>query len=262
MARLSMSDIWDETALFLRRERGLLFPLGYATFGISLLLLGVAAPEGGGAAARPGAWLIWMVPGFLLVTIGYLAISAIVLLPNISVREAIGLAVSRLPSAIMVSFILFGAMLLLLLLATMIMGAIGVGLNWTMEQAAVASLFIAFIPLFWAAVRLIPLWPLLAHKAVGPMDAVSRSLALTSGHGWRIAGPVLLAGATYLLATGVAQLAGGSVFVLFGQAVGNPGVGRLLSAIFVAAVGATLLTIWSVFVALLYRRLAGSSNGM
>ena len=72
MARLSLSDIWDETAAFIGREKGLLFPLGFATFGISLLMLGMAAPEGGEGPARPGPWMIWMLPGFLLVTVGYL----------------------------------------------------------------------------------------------------------------------------------------------------------------------------------------------
>jgi hypothetical protein len=36
----------------------------------------------------------------------------------------------------------------------------------------------------------------------------------------------------------------------------------LLTDILVAAVAGLLATVWSVFVALLYRRLAGSSNGI
>jgi hypothetical protein len=262
MARLSMSDIWDETAAFLRREKGLVLPVGFATFGIALLLLGVAAPEGTAGPARPGPWLIWVVPGFLLVTIGYLAISAIVLLPNISVREAIGVAVARLPSAILIIFMLIGGMLLLLVIATMIMGVIGAKLGWTVERAAVASVIIALVPLFWLGIRMIVLWPLIVDRAPGPGEALSRSFALTAPHVWRIGGLMLMAGSVYLLVTGVAQLVGGSIFILFGRAIGSPGVGHLLAAMLLAAAGAILLTIWSVFMALLYRRLAGSSNGM
>jgi hypothetical protein len=261
MARLSMSDIWDETTAFLRREKGLVLPLGFATFGIALLLIGLAAPGDAAGPARPGPWMIWMLPGFLLVTIGYLAISAVVLLPNISVREALGVAMARLLSAVLLSFMLIGAMMLLLLIATMIVGVIGAGLGWTMERAAIASLVIALVPLFWVAIRLVALWPLLVDRGAGPMETVGRSFALTAGHAGRIAGLLLMAGAIYLLATGVAQFVGGSVFILLGRAIGNPGIGHTLSAILVAAVGALLATIWSVFVALLYRRLAGSSNG-
>lgn len=260
MAQLSMSDIWDETKAFLRSEKGLLFPLGFATFGIALLMLGLAAPEGAGPA-RPGGWMIWMLPGFLLVTIGYLAISAVALLPNISVREALGVAMARLPSAILLSIMLVGAMFLLLLIATMIVGVIGAGLGWTMQRAAVASLIMALIPFFWVAMRLVPLWPLLVDRRPGPMEAIGRSFALTSGHAGRLVGILLLAGAIYLLGTGVAQLAGGSVFLLLGRAMGRPDLGHTLNVILVAAVGAMLATVWSVFVALLYRRLAASSNG-
>ena len=259
MARLSMSDIWDETTAFLRREKGLLFPLGFATFGVALLLLGVVAPADG--QPRPGPWMIWMLPGFLLVTIGYLAVSAVVLLPNISVREALSVATARLPAAVLLTIMLVGAMLLLLVLATMIVGVIGAGLGWTMERAAIASLVMALIPLFWGAIRLIVLWPAMVDRSPGPMDSIGRSLVLTAGHARRIAGMVLLAGVTYLLLTGVAQFVGGSFFILIGRAIGLPELGHTLNAILVAAVGALLATIWSVFVALLYRRLSGSSNG-
>ena len=261
MARISMSDIWDETRAFLRREKGLLFPLGFATFGIALLLLELIAPGGTGGPARPGPWMIWMLPGFLLFTIGYLGISALALLPNISVREALGVAMARLPSAILLSIVLVGAMLLLLVIATMIVGVIGRDLGWTMQRAAVASLIIALIPLFWVATRLVALWPLVVDRRPGPMEAIGRSFALTTGHAGRVAGILLLAGSIYLLITGVAQLAGGSVFVLLGRAVGRPELGHVLSVILVAAVGAMLATVWSVFVALLYRRLSASSNG-
>jgi hypothetical protein len=259
MARLSMSDIWDETTVFLRREKSLLFPLGFATFGIALLLIAVAAPPDG--QPKPGLWMIWMLPGFLLVTIGYLATSAVVLLPNISVREALSVATARLPSAVLLTIMLVGGMLLLLVIATMIVGVIGSGLGWSMERAAVASLVMALIPLFWVAIRLVILWPVLVDRSPGPMDSIGRSLALTAGHARRIAGMLLLAGLTYLLITGVAQLVGGSIFILIGKAIGLPELGHTLNAILVAAVGALLATIWSVFVALLYRRLSGSSNG-
>jgi hypothetical protein len=260
MARLSMSDVWDETRGFLRREKGLVFPLGFATFGIAMLLLGLAAPEGSGQTA-PGSWMIWMIPGFVLVTIGYLAVSAIVLLPNISVREALGVAMARLPAAVLLTVMLLAAVLLLLVMAAAIVGVLGTGFGWTMQRAAVASLIIAVIPIFWVAIRLIALWPLLVDRAPGAVEAVGRSFALTAGHAGRITGLLLMAGATYLLATGVAQLVGGSLFILIGRAIGSPGVGHMLSAILVAAVGGVLSTVWAVFVALLYRRLAGSSNG-
>lgn len=262
MPRLSMSEIWDETRTFLAREKALVLPLGFATFGVALLLLGLTAPQGGAGATRmpAGPWMLWLVPGFLLMTIGYLAISAIVLLPNISVREALGIAMARLPSAILLTGLLVGAMLLLLTIAAMIMGVLGAGLGWAMGQAVVASLAIALIPMFWLSIRLVVLWPLLVDRGPRPLDAIGRSFALTAGYAARIGALILLAAMVYMLGTGVAQIAGGSVFLLIGRVLGSPGLGHTLTAILVAAVGGLLATVWSLFVALLYRRLA-SSNG-
>lgn len=261
MARLSMSDIWDETTRFLGREKGLLLPIGFATFGVAMLLMGLVAPEGTDGQVPAGPWMIWMLPAFLLVTLGYLATSAVALLPNISVREALGVAMARLPSAVLIGCMFVGAMLLMLMVVTLLMAVVGAGLNWSMQQAAVASLFVAIIPFVWASIRLVALWPLLVDRKPGPVEAFGKSFALTAGHAGRIAGVMLMAGAVYLLCTAVAQLAGGSLFLLLGRAMGRPELAHTLSAILVAAVGATLATIWSLFVALLYRRLAGSSNG-
>jgi len=205
--------------------------------------------------------MLWLIPGFLLMTIGYLAMSAIVLLPNISVREAIDRALARLPSAVLLIGLLVGAVVLLLTIAAMIMGVLGAGLGWTMERAAVASLAVALIPMIWLSIRLIVIWPLLIDRGPRPTEAIGRSFALTAGHAARIAGLLLLAAMVYMLATGVAQIAGGTVFMLIGRLLGSPALGHTLTVILVSAVGAMLATIWSLFVALLYRRLSASSNG-
>lgn len=261
MPMLSMSDIWDETKAFLAREKALVLPLGLATFGIALLLLGLAAPQGArGAQVPAGLWMLWLIPGFLLVTIGYLATSAIVLLPNISVREALQRAFARLPAAVMLTGLLVAAMVLLLTVAAMIVGVLGAMLGWTMERAAVASLAIALIPIFWASIRLVVLWPLLVARGPRPLDAIGQSFELTAGHAARIGGVLVLAALAYMFGTGVAQLAGGTVFLLIARMLGSPQLGDLLTAILVAGVGGLLATMWSVFVALLYRRLSSSKG--
>lgn len=262
MPRLSMSEVWDETKAFLAREKALVLPLGFATFGIALLMLGLAAPQGRPGAAMPaGPWMLWLLPGLLLITIGYLAISAIVLLPNISVREAIGRAMARLPSAVLITGMLLGAMLLLVTVAAMIVGLFGASLGWSMERAAMASLAVALIPMFWLSIRLILLWPLLVDRGLAPMDMIRGSFALTEGHTARIGALLVLVAMVYMLGTGVARIAGGSIFLLIGRVLGNPELGHLLTTILVAAVGGALATVWSLFVALLYRRLAGAGNG-
>ena len=261
MARLSMSDIWDETRAFLAREKALILPLGFATFGLALLLLAMAAPAEASAQTRPGIWMLWFVPGFMLITTGYLAVSAIALTPNISVGESLGVAMKRLPSAIALTCLMMGAMLLVLTISVMLIGVVGAATGMTLERAAVASVVVALVPIFWLSIRLLLVWPLLVVRGGGPADAMRRSFALTAGNALPIAGMLLLFGMTYLLTTGVAQIAGGSVFLLIGRAIGLPGLGHGIAAVLVAGVGGLLATVWTLFLALLYRRLEGSRSG-
>lgn len=261
MARLSMSDIWDETRAFLARERALILPLGLATFGLALLLLALAAPAEAPAQAKPGLWMLWFAPGFMLITVGYLAVSAIVLTPNISVGESLGVAIKRLPSAIALTFLMMGAMFILLTISVIFIGVVGSATGMTLERATVAAVVVALVPMFWLSIRLIIVWPLLVIHNAGPADAMRRSFALTAGNALPIAGILLLFGMIYLLTTGVAQIAGGSVFLLIGRAIGIPQLGHSIAAVLVAGVGGMLATVWTLFLALLYRRLEGSSSG-
>jgi hypothetical protein len=263
MARLSMSGIWDETTGFLAREKGLVFPLGLATFGLGLLITMFGLPQSSGSEpVPPGPWMFWLLPALILATVGYLSVSAITLMPNISVREALGVAMARLPTALLLTLILLLAMMGIFVVAGLLLALVGGPAGWSAERAAMASIVIAAPFIVWVSIRLITLWPLLIDRSPGAMAAIRESFRLTGGHGLKIAGVVLLAGSAYLLATGVAQIAGGSVFLLLGRAIGDAAVGRLLTDILVAAVAGLLATVWSVFVALLYRRLAGSSNGI
>lgn len=255
MARLSMSDIWDETLGFLAREKALILPLGFATFGLALLMLALAAPADATAQAKPGVWMLWFIPGFLLITLGYLAVSAIVLRPNISVGESIAVALSRFPSAIVLSFLMLGAMFLLLTISVMLMAAVGAAMGMSLQRAAIVSVMAAAVPMFWLSIRLVIIWPLLVARDGGPADVMRRSFALTAGYALPIAGIILLFGLVYILTTGVAQIAGGSVFLLIARAIGTPHLGHTLAAVLVAGVGGVLATVWTLFLALLYRRL-------
>jgi membrane-anchored glycerophosphoryl diester phosphodiesterase (GDPDase) len=131
----------------------------------------------------------------------------------------------------------------------------------SLERAAVMALMVAAVPMFWLSIRLVIIWPLLVARDGGLADVMRRSFALTAGYALPIAGIILLFGLVYLLTTGVAQIAGGSVFLLIARAIGMPHLGHTLAAVLVSAVGGVLATVWTLFLALLYRRLDGSNTG-
>src|SRR5690606_9697412 len=91
-----------DTRRFFTRERTLLLPLGFATFGLAALIGGLAipAPKAPGEPLTPGPWMLALIPMLLLVTLGYVAISRMVLRARISVAEALRDALGLMPRAI------------------------------------------------------------------------------------------------------------------------------------------------------------------
>lgn len=260
MARLSLSDIWVETRGFLQREGGLVFPLGLATIGIGMLVTNLIVPDPVAGQIAPGGWMVGLIPVLVLFLIGIIAISAITLTPGISVREAIRRGFARLGTAIALLLIFMAAATLLIILFSIVAVAVGVGLGWSMQQSTVLAVVLAVLPMIWLWARLIPLGPLIADRNLGPVASARASYRLTAGAFGRLAAFLILSWMLYILFTSAVQFAGGSIFLLLGRLIGSPGLGHTLTAILVSLVGAALGTVWTVFVALLYRRLAGSAS--
>ena len=87
MAGASIEEVLDDTRRFCVRERALLLPLGFATFGMATLIAGaiVPVPKSPTAGLPPGPWMIALVPMMLLVLVGFLSVSRMVLRSRISV---------------------------------------------------------------------------------------------------------------------------------------------------------------------------------
>ena len=78
-------------------------------------------------------------------------------------------------------------------------------------------LFACFLILIYFSVRLMPLTPVIALEKIGPIAALKRSFALTSGHFWRLLGFVLMLGIAFLIvALTVGAVVGALVTVLAG----------------------------------------------
>jgi hypothetical protein len=143
--------------------------------------------------------------------LGYLAVSAIVLTPNISVGESLGVAIKRLPSAIALTLPDDGRDVSSAHHITVISSCVvGSATGMTLERATVAAVVVALVPMFWLSIRLIIVWPLLVIHNAGPADAMRQELRADAQETPTDRGHIVLFGMIYLLTTGVAQIAGGS----------------------------------------------------
>jgi hypothetical protein len=150
---------------------------------------------------------------------------AIVLLVNGwrgSVGEAIGKAARRTPTFILAAL---AFLVPVVLVFSIILGVAGGGttasgqVDWTNFGAAGWLILLACaLVVIYFSVRLLALLAVVASEAVGPIAALKRSYALTSGHFWRLLGFLLLLLIAFLIvALTVGAVIGGIVTLLLGQ---------------------------------------------
>ncbi|USI72251.1 hypothetical protein [Sphingomonas morindae] len=255
--RISVGALWDESIAFVRAEYSLLMPVGALGFGLPLVMMLLAVPVDQAETGRlvPGLWLLWFVPAGLLSLFGSLALSAMTLRRGATVAECIRLAFRRLPSA-------FGLILLHLgfqaVLGLPVAALARIDMATRGQPGLLAALgnFAVLAVLIWLFVRLMPIWALLADRGGHPIDTLRQAFAVTRGRYRhllliRVTGAV--AGVVALL---VLLIPLGAVCALIGAATGASAVAATISYVLTGAIFAALLTLWTVYVALLYRRLA------
>lgn len=257
MAKLSLSDVWDDTRIFMQRELGLLLPIGFATFGIGALLVSSVAPQPTPETGlQAGSWMIWLIPAIIMMLIGYLAISRLSLRSHLSVGEALGDAMRLLPKAGGLALMVTGIITGMIVLASIVTGVVVMVMGLP-PKVATGTAFAAVVPLiFWLSVRLLLLWPTLADREGGVRDAFTRAMALSRGNFLRLAGLALLNFVGYLLLAAVIEMAGGSVLLIVTRLIGMPALGQVLASVLMAAFNAVYATFWAVFLSRLYARMS------
>ncbi|MDB5717602.1 MAG: rane protein [Sphingomonas bacterium] len=258
MSRISIGRAWDEAWAFLRAESALLAPVALATTGVALMILLLVMPDPAGDKLPGGPWLFWLFPVYALMLSGVLGISALVLRPGISVREALLLALRRLPQAAAV-VVLFMLISLIAGLPSAVVaavearaggnGVVGALVNWIMLALVI-----------WIWVRVLPIWPLVADRTLPPVAALRHSFALTRGHARRLFGLCVLAGIAAGVLGAALLFAGGAVLMVVGRAVSGAALGTLLVSLLLAVLASVGTTIWTVLIACLYRQLAAARS--
>lgn len=266
MAGLSLTEAWNETAAFVKREGRLLFPIAFLMVALPQAVLGLFAPEAApGRLPEPGLWLL--IPPVVLVLgmIGNIAISWLALRPGRSVGEAIAHGARRfLPLFALVLLLCIAFALIFLVLAMIALLFVpGVGTMPPPPGAmrAIIIVFVLMIPfLLYFGARLLLTTPVAAAEPGGPFAIFARSWALSAGRVGTLLGFIVLAALLAIVINlAVQAVAGLGIIAALGPP--RPGNLSLLILLLIGAVVDTIVTVYlTTMIARIYAQLAGAPN--
>jgi hypothetical protein len=262
MPRLSITQAWNETAEFVKRDFGPLFAIALALIALPNFALQalVPAPAAAGGGTKMLLWGLLLLVALLCSMTGSLAISALALGRENVVGRSIAYGFRRMPAMLGASVLVF---IPLIVVAAVLAALLGI----TVETLAVPTpanvgrlllyLLVVTILLMPIGVRLMLMTPVAAGEPVGPVAIVRRSWRLTSGHFWKLLGFILLLVIVLLVVT----IAVSAVFgILIALVLGRPQPGSLAALLMLLVTGvvnAAFTVVFTTMVARIYAQLAG-----
>ena len=216
MAKLSISQAWDESRAVLARDGKLIGTVALALFvlpGIILDLVMPPAPPGQFPPAGP--WMAVALVAILISLIGQLAIIRLAMGPHLTVGEAISHGARRLIPYL--AAVLIWALPLMIVIA-LLFAAAGTDPENPSPGVALGLIVVALIGIY-LAVRFLLMSAVSSAEGTGPGPILKRSWDLSGGNWWRLFaflfvfafGAIVLLWAVGTVTGVVAQLALGSV---------------------------------------------------
>lgn len=262
---LSIGKAWDDAKAAIGANRRLITPVALGLILVPAVVSAMVEPRTvPGEQPEAGSWMWIMLIMIIVMLAGQMAI---VLLTNGwqgRVGEAIGRAVRRLPTLIFAAlmvmvplFLILSAILAIIGFAT---GGDGQFSAASLSPAGWLVILLGLIAILAVGVRLLPLIVLIASEDVGPVAAIKRAFALTSGHFWKLLAFMLLATIAFLI---VAAAAGAVIGSIVSLALGRPepwSVSLLLVALAAGVVQAVFITIYTAMLARITAQLSGHTG--
>lgn len=263
MTTLSLNDVWNDTAAFVKREWRLLFPIALLLNALPMAFASAMLPrfEPGRTPALRLSLLAIPVAAIIGFS-GPLALIYLALAPGRSVGEGLRRALSRfLP--LFALYLLVGLAVGLLFTLVAVIGVLLVpGLDpkapspGALAGFALILIMIMLPILLFVSTRLLLVAPVAAAEEGGPLAIARRSFALTRPFFWPLLGFLVLSSILSAIINMVANAVVGIPILLV---AGPPEPGEL-SAVLLLLVSALVSTVVSVYlvtmVARIYLRLA------
>jgi hypothetical protein len=190
-----------------------------------------------------------MLAAGLVTVIGAMALQALVLLPRISVGEAIAVSLRRMPAWIGAAAILFGGLFAVLIIVGIIVGSLAAGAG-----VLVAATLVGMIV---AGISMVLIMPLIIDNGYGPLAALRQGLVFYRGQIARLIGGLFLfLAGSWVLAMAI-NVALGSVILIVCRLLGQPELGNTLVALLGAFVSALEWGAFYLLVACFYLQRVG-----
>lgn len=216
MAKLSISQAWDESRAVLSRDGKLIGTVALALFVLPGIILDLVMPEAPAGQFPPaGPWMAVALVAILVSLVGQLAIIRLAMGPHLTVGDAINHGGRRLLSYL-------GAVLIWIVPLSLAIGALFATAGPDPERpspaAALGLIIVGLIGVF-LAVRFLMMSAVASAEGRGPLAILRRSWELSGGNWWRLfaflvtfaIGAIVLLWAVGSVTGVVAQLAFGSI---------------------------------------------------
>lgn len=258
VARISIGDAWEGASAFLMREWKLLLPVSLAFVGLPALVMALGSPQLDPKTATAADYLAimpWALGSTLIGLVGTLATNALVLVPGISVGEALARAGRRFAVAL-ATLVLIGLAGMAALVPLSLFAALA-------GKGGVALAILILAGLFgYVGIRMMMTNIVVAAEPVGPWQAITRSWALTSGHFIKLLGFAMLTLVAAMAVSVAVTLGGGVVAILIGKLLAMPQIAQMLTGILAALLNSFFSMVLLVVIVFLYYQLAGSRSGI
>ena len=257
MASLSISEAWNESAAFVRREAQLVLPIAFLLIALPGALMQASMPVPvPGQLPEPGWWLALLPVAITLALIGNIAISLLALRAGTSVGESLQRGARRF-IYLLAAGLLVGLGLVVVALPLILLAGLGAAATGNPAFGALLALAVLLPVMMLLWIRLFLMTPVAAVEEIGPIAIVRRSWSLTKGHWPKLLGFLLLLVVVVLIVSMAVAAIGGILIVLV---AGPPHPGSLaawLILILSALVQSLLSTIFAVMIARIYAQLSG-----
>lgn len=265
MKRFSIEELFGWAQSFVAREWRLLLPVTLAFLALPPLMMDLLVPQPiwdaltlavqrqnpQAAAAALQFVMPFMAVVLVATTFGGLTITAMALIPGISVREALMLALRRLLTMLGAVLLVAAAQLMVMMLVGVVFGAFRLG---SAGGEALLGGIVLGLCLF-VAIRLITLGPMVVTRRAGAISAIRESWLLSRGVFWRILGAMLIYTIGSLVVMIALNTAVGAIITLGTKAAGAADLGSVLVAVFQRGVGSLLALGLHLLIAGVFRQL-------
>lgn len=266
-SRLSIEQALTAARRFGGAEQRLVVPLTLAFQLLPALLVNLVWPEklrldmlSAGTAQIPAGLVLVTFVALLVSVFGGLALSALAVVPRVTVGDALRLSARRLPPLIGAGMLLFLGWMLAFLILSIVVG-VALAAMPVRSLSAVLMGF-GFIGMLVMIARMVPLLPLMIDRHLGPVAALRATWRLTAGHFWRLLGFLALFFATTWIVNLAIVSAVGSLLLVIGRLAGLGGLAEAVTSLLAATLGAVANTALVLIVAQIYRQLSGASRGI